>query len=62
MECKGTENQLFTCAFKNWGVTDCSHKEDVGVVCETASTYLNSYKAKASFFEHIMTFNTEKAK
>lgn len=35
MTCKGTEDHLSTCEFKNWGVTDCSHKEDVGVVCET---------------------------
>ncbi|XP_070779296.1 galectin-3-binding protein B [Enoplosus armatus] len=35
MNCKGTENKLFSCVFKSWGVTDCSHKEDVGVSCET---------------------------
>ncbi|XP_045896192.1 galectin-3-binding protein A-like [Micropterus dolomieu] len=35
MTCKGTENYLSACAFKSWGVTDCSHKEDVGVICET---------------------------
>ncbi|XP_070837962.1 galectin-3-binding protein B [Chaetodon trifascialis] len=38
MSCKGTENQLSACDFKNWGVTDCSHKEDVGVICETTNT------------------------
>ncbi|XP_070703977.1 galectin-3-binding protein A-like [Pempheris klunzingeri] len=43
MECKGSESHLFNCGFKAWGVTDCSHKEDVGVICETASMYLNSY-------------------
>ncbi|XP_023120100.2 galectin-3-binding protein B [Amphiprion ocellaris] len=37
INCKGTEKQLATCVFKNWGETDCSHKEDVGVVCETGS-------------------------
>ncbi|XP_040918656.1 galectin-3-binding protein A-like isoform X2 [Toxotes jaculatrix] len=37
INCKGTETHLFTCNFKDWGVTDCSHKEDVGVICETGS-------------------------
>ncbi|XP_019957401.1 galectin-3-binding protein A [Paralichthys olivaceus] len=38
INCEGTENHLFTCGFKGWGVTDCSHKEDVGIICETEST------------------------
>lgn len=45
LTCKGTEKLLVTCAFKSWGETDCSHKEDVGVICETGSTYLNGLHA-----------------
>ncbi|TMS15210.1 Galectin-3-binding protein A [Larimichthys crocea] len=41
MNCKGTESHLSSCDFKNWGVTDCSHKEDVGVICETDDTNFN---------------------
>ncbi|XP_069558966.1 galectin-3-binding protein A-like [Brachyistius frenatus] len=38
INCKGTESHLVACVFKKWGETDCSHKEDVGVICETGST------------------------
>lgn len=38
MRCQGTESHLSACSFKDWGVTDCSHKEDVGVICETAGS------------------------
>uniref|UniRef100_A0A3Q4I5W1 Galectin-3-binding protein A-like n=1 Tax=Neolamprologus brichardi TaxID=32507 RepID=A0A3Q4I5W1_NEOBR len=33
VNCKGTETHLFTCEFKGWGETDCTHKEDVGAIC-----------------------------
>ncbi|XP_052007451.1 galectin-3-binding protein A-like [Xyrauchen texanus] len=35
VNCKGSENSLSDCCFKGWAVTDCTHKEDAGVVCET---------------------------
>ncbi|KAG1928706.1 BTB/POZ domain-containing protein [Pimephales promelas] len=35
MNCKGSESSLSECSFKGWGVSDCTHKEDAGVICET---------------------------
>lgn len=44
INCKGTENYLVQCEFKGWGMTDCTHKEDAGVICETGSMNQNSFK------------------
>ncbi|XP_056117916.1 galectin-3-binding protein A-like [Rhinichthys klamathensis goyatoka] len=35
MNCKGSESSLSGCSFKGWGVSDCTHKEDAGVTCDT---------------------------
>ncbi|XP_041031975.1 neurotrypsin isoform X2 [Carcharodon carcharias] len=36
--CTGTELELLGCARSNWGQHDCSHHEDVGVICAQAET------------------------
>ena len=33
VECSGDEGHIASCTFNGWGVTDCTHHEDVGVRC-----------------------------
>lgn len=51
IDCKGTESHLFTCGFKGWGMTDCTHKEDVGIICDTESTGL-ALRDSRHFLDH----------
>uniref|UniRef100_A0A8C6VQK6 SRCR domain-containing protein n=1 Tax=Naja naja TaxID=35670 RepID=A0A8C6VQK6_NAJNA len=40
IQCQGNESSLEDCSHKPWGVHDCRHKEDAGVICSEKSLRL----------------------
>ncbi|KAG7242850.1 hypothetical protein INR49_018105 [Caranx melampygus] len=61
INCEGTEDYLSTCAFKGWGVTDCTHKEDAGVICETESSNWNNTDS-THWLDHSFTLSDDLGK
>ncbi|KAK5856246.1 hypothetical protein PBY51_007854 [Eleginops maclovinus] len=59
LSCTGTESYLSKCAFTSWGVTDCSHKEDVGVICETSYSNLTKRDSLHSL-DHSISLSEER--
>ena len=37
LKCRGDENSLMECRPRGWGINNCGHNEDVGVVCKNDS-------------------------
>uniref|UniRef100_A0AAV2KEB6 SRCR domain-containing protein n=1 Tax=Knipowitschia caucasica TaxID=637954 RepID=A0AAV2KEB6_KNICA len=58
MKCKGTEKYLHACTFKGWGITDCTHKEDVVIQCDAAG-YMESAALSSYLLDHSINLSDE---
>ncbi|CAL9693280.1 unnamed protein product [Knipowitschia caucasica] len=58
MKCKGTEKYLHACTFKGWGITDCTHKEDVVIQCDAAG-YMESAALSSYPLDHSINLSDE---
>nr|XP_033804120.1 lysyl oxidase homolog 2 [Geotrypetes seraphini]XP_033804121.1 lysyl oxidase homolog 2 [Geotrypetes seraphini] len=57
VNCNGQEGTLAACTSNGWGISDCKHSEDVGVVC--SSKRIPGFKLDKSLINHIEQLNIQ---
>ena len=55
VKCTGEESELSSCSFSSWGITDCSHHEDVGVQCSPVRLWAFKNEVKTPFILKFLT-------
>ena len=43
LDCSAGDEVIEDCSHRGWGLSYCSHFDDVGVVCRPSGTYMLSY-------------------
>lgn len=64
VRCQGTERSLSHCRNDGWGISNCEHPEDVGVICDapptTIATTTSSQGSGIDFFKQNLTLRWNK--
>jgi hypothetical protein len=53
VRCRGDEPAISMCSHKGWGVSSCSHSQDVGVICKTKNTLRKGTKKVYQYFHPV---------
>lgn len=55
VDCSGAETDISQCSHLGWGVNNCNHQEDVGIVCITTAGKSDNVGISFSKYYTVMT-------